>query len=171
MCRIVTAKAAIYESHFAHLNSWGSRRVCGQPRWCPDQTWQQRKAETEDTTTLPAPCASTRHTSDGDREQWGQCKVSLKVRQDNSLTFSGFRSRLVAHCTLLSARTRSTSFRLCWEIFTLSSSDRQPSQDRQALSSNWDPSCTLGEKKEEPVRWRLSKRLIFLYFKRSTSVI
>lgn len=112
----------------------------------------------------------------GTEKQWGQCKVRLKsVTQDISLTFSAFRGSLVARCTLLSARTRSTSSRLCWEIFRLSSSDTQPSQDRQALSSNWEPSCTLEGKKEECVRWRVSTEthllinLLVDFHKESTS--
>lgn len=51
--------------------------------------------------------------------------------------------------TLLRARTRSTSSRLCWEIFMFSSSDRQPSHDRQALSSNWEPSVAWKKRKNK----------------------
>lgn len=113
---------------------------------------------TDATSTL---CFDTSHFWQGNN--WSNVRFCSKCNNnatqcDNSLTFSGFRGHLVACCTLLSARTRSTSSRLCWEIFRLSSSDKQPSQDRQALSSSWDPSCTLGET-EECVRWRV------LYFK------
>lgn len=122
----------MYNSKPAHPDSSGIHRVCVQPHWRPDQTWRQKKAGTVDTLMQPAPCASTRHTSDNDRE-------TLVIVQCEGLYWS---KRVVIVCTLLSARTWVTSSRLCWEIFRVSSSDKQPSQDRQALSNNWDPSGT-----------------------------
>ena len=43
-------------------------------------------------------------------------------------------------CTLFSARARSSSSRFCWEILRVSSSETQPSQERQALSNTWEAS-------------------------------
>lgn len=121
-------------------------------------------------------CFDTSHLWQGQRNNGDNVRYGSKVSHKTSPWLSQLlRGSLVARCTLLSARTRSTSSRLCWEIFRLSSSDTQPSQDRQALSSNWEPSCTLEGKKEECVRWRVSTEthllinLLVDFHKESTS--
>lgn len=97
-------------------------------------------------------CFDTSHFWRGQRNSGDNVRYCSKSNKTTPWLPRVSEAWLVAHCTLLSARTRSTSLRLCWEIFRLSSSDRQPSQDRQALSSNWDPSCTLGGKKRGACR-------------------
>lgn len=71
-----------------------------------------------------------------------------------SVSYRSRRQQLICRAwgrsgTLLRARTRFTSSRLCWEIFKFSSSDRQPSHDRQALSSSWEPSFPWEEENTE----------------------
>lgn len=90
-------------------------------------------------------------------KEFRQCELLFKVQRDSPLAFKGFWCQLWVERTLLSAKTRSTSSKLCWEILRLSSSDKQPSHDRHALSNNWDPPFTWGKRK--CVKWKTLSEL------------
>lgn len=83
----------------AHLYSWGNHRACGRHLWCQRQTWQRRKGETVDTPTLPAPCVSTRRTSDRSHRKKREEK---KKKKGSSLAWQWHKtSSWLARCVTL----------------------------------------------------------------------